>query len=284
MGGQQPDRPDRGRTVIRIEMKGVQDVIRNLERMRSDQIPFATSKALNDTAKLVREKTIQTMRGVFDRPTPFTLNAFQIRPSTKSNLTAKVEFKHERLGYMRTQVEGGVRGRKRSESALQKTGIMRSNQYWVPGKGARLNQHGNITGGQITQLLSVLQSAEMSSGYKANMTARSAKKNRKPRDYFAVTKKRGGLVPGIYERVQSGAGFGAKTKKNLPFGTYQKGRSKGKIASVIRARGVKPVLIFVDKAGYQKRLPFYDLSQKVVDRNFRRLFQEAAAYALKTAR
>lgn len=270
--------------MITIRLKGVEATLKNLEKIRADQIPFATAKALTDTAKLVRDKTVATMKGVFDKPTPFTLNAFQIRPATKSNLTAKVEFKYERLGYMRTQVEGGTRGRKRSESALQKTGIMQSGQHWVPGKGARLNQYGNISGGQITQLLSVLRSAETSSGYSANMTTRSAKKNRKQRDYFAVTKKRGGLVPGIYERVQSGAGFGAKTKKSLPFGTYQKGRSKGKIASVIRARGVKPVLIFVDKAGYQKRLPFYDLSQKVVDRNFRRIFQEAAAYALKTAR
>jgi hypothetical protein len=270
--------------MIRIEVKGLQEVIKDMERIRSDQLPFATSKALNDTAKLVRERTVATMRTVFDRPTPFTLNAFQIHPATKSNLTAKVEFKHERLGYMRTQVEGGTRTLKRSESALKQRGIMRGGQYWVPGKGARLNQYGNISGGQIVQLLSVLQAGEMSSGYSANMTAKSAKTNRKPRDYFAVTKKRGGLLPGIYERQQTGAGFGAKTKKSLPFGTYQKGRTKGKISSVVRARGAKPILIFVDKAGYQKRLPFYDLSQKVVDQNFRSIFQAAAAYAMKTAR
>lgn len=270
--------------MIRIEMKGLQDVLKNLERTRVDQIPFATAKALNDTAKMVRERTVETMRSVFDRPTPFTLNSFQIRPATKTNLTARVEFKHERLSYMRTQVEGGTRRPKRSESALQKKGIMRAGQYWVPGQGARLNQYGNISGGQIVQLLSVLQAAEMSSGYSANMTTRSAKTNRKPRDYFAVTKKRGGLVPGIYERVQTGAGFGAKTKKSMPFGTYQKGRTKGKVSSVIRARGAKPILIFVGKAGYQKRLPFYELSRKVVDQNFRNIFQAAAAYALRTAR
>jgi len=270
--------------MIRIQTKGIQDLIKNLEKMRSDQIPFITAKALTNTAKLIRDKTVETMKAVFDRPTPFSLNSFQVRPATKTSLTAKVEFKYDRLGYMRTQIEGGTRGRKRSESALQKTGLMQSGQSWVPGKGARLNQYGNISGGQITQLLSVLQSAEMSSGYSANMTARSAKKNRKPRDYFVVSKKRGGLLPGVYERVQSGAGFGAKTKKSLPFGAYQKGRSKGKIASVIKARGVKPILIFVDRAGYQKRLPFYDLGQQVVDKNFRRIFQEATEYALKTAR
>jgi hypothetical protein len=270
--------------MIRIETRGLETAIRTLEALRKDKIPLVTAKALNDTAWLIRDKTMETMKGVFDRPTPFTLRSFRVHKASKRNLCARVDFEWGRLGYMKTQVEGGSRSRKRSETALQKAGIMRPGQLWVPGKGARLNQYGNISGGQITQLLSVLKAAEMSSGYMANITARSAKRNRKPRDYIAVTKKRGGLLPGIYERVQSKAGFGAKTKKRLPFGVYQKGKGGGNISSVVRARGLKAVLIFVDRGGYKKRLPFYEIGQKVADRNFRRIFYETVRAAVHTWR
>lgn len=270
--------------MIRIETKGIEDVVKGLKYLRQEKVPLVMAKALNDTAWLVRERTMETMRGVFDRPTPFTMKSFRVHKATKRNLIARVDFEWGRLGYMKTQVEGGLRSRKRSEIALQKEGIMRPGQLWVPGKGARLNQYGNISGGQITQILSVLKAAEMSSGYSANLTARSAKLNRKPRDYFVVRKKRGGLLPGIYERSQSKPGFGAKTKKRLPFGVHQKGKTVGNFSSVTRARGVKAVLIFVDKAGYRKKLPFYDIGQKVVDRNFRRIFYETTRTALNTWR
>jgi hypothetical protein len=270
--------------MIRIDTRGIDSAVKGLEYLRKEKMPLATAKALNDTAWLIRERVMETMKGVFDRPTPFTLKSFWVHKASKRNLVARVDFEWSRLGYMKTQVEGGLRGRKRSEIALQKAGIMRHGQFWVPGKGARLNQYGNISGGQITQLLSVLGAAEMSSGYSANLTARSARRNRKPRDYFAVTKKQGGLLPGIYERIQSKAGFGAKTKKRLPFGVYQKGKSVGNFSSVVRARGVKAVLIFVNKAGYRKRLPFYEIGQKVVDRNFRRIFYETAQAAIHSWR
>ncbi len=268
--------------MIKIKIKGLETAIRSLETLRKEKIPLVAAKALNDTAWLVRGKIVEEMQKVFDRPTPFTLGSFRVHKATKRNLCARVDFEWGRLGYMKTQVEGGLRGRKRSENALQKAGIMRPGQLWMPGKGARLNQYGNISGGQITQLLSVLMAAETASGYNANITARSKKRNPKPRDYFAITKKRGGLAPGIYERVQSGVGFGRKTKKHMLFGVYQRGKTVGKISSVIRARGVKPILIFTNKAAYKKRLRFYELGAQTVNQNFRRIFYQTAKTAIQS--
>ena len=62
------------------------DVMARLEAVSTSQLPFAMSRALNDTAEDVRKAEIAKMQSVFDRPTPYTLNAFQIRPSNKAKV------------------------------------------------------------------------------------------------------------------------------------------------------------------------------------------------------
>lgn len=113
----------------------------------------------------------------------------------------------------------------------------------MPGRSAKLDRYGNLPYGTVVQILSVLRAAEYMSGYNANITQRSKKRNRKARDYVIFRNRKGKLPAGVYERVKTSQGFGGKTAKTLPFGAWQKGRGRGKFSSVVRARGLKLILV-----------------------------------------
>ena len=77
--------------------------------------------------------------------------------------------------YLVPQVDGGQRKLKGFERAIGEGEL-------VPALGAKLNQYGNVSPGQIRQILSVLGKAEASAGYSANITSRSRRRNRHPAD------------------------------------------------------------------------------------------------------
>lgn len=254
--------------MITIDIKGLKNVQQMLATMPK-AARRAAELALDATAQAIRDEIRRTMPLVFDRPTPYTLNSLKITPTRGHNLQASVWFKEPpRMGahYLVPQVEGGVRALKGFERAL-------GQQEFTPAMGARINQYGNVSPGQIRQILSVLKLAERSAGYSANLTARSAKRNRKDRDYVLITKQQGRLLPGIHQRFQTGVGFGHKTKRTLPFGTWQKGRTRGRFASVVRAKGLRPVLL-MGRTGKQvkPRLDFYTIGHKEFQRRFGPLF------------
>lgn len=244
--------------------------------------PFALSKAMNDLVFEIRKDEMKTVERVFDRPRPQTVRNFYVRKGNKSKPQASIWF-DQIYGrgfdeYMIPQVSGGGRGMKRSEKLL--------GRYYVPGAGAKLDRYGNIRGSQVTQVLSQLKRFG-ETGWSMNQTARSAGRKRgavKSTEYFIVSQARGGLVPGVYQRVQSGAGFGGKTSRALPAGSFQKGKSSGRFSSVIRGRGVVPIMIFTRQPRYSKRFPFFDVASTAADQHYRRLLGEAIDYALRTAR
>lgn len=86
------------------------------------QIPFLTAYALTKTAQDIKDAEYKLIGQVFDRPTRFTLNSLFVRPATKSNLVASVEFK-EGFGsvpawrYLGPHVDGGGRQKKSHASA-----------------------------------------------------------------------------------------------------------------------------------------------------------------------
>lgn len=258
-------------------LKECQEMLANAGR----QAPFATAVALNDLAFMIRTKEVETIAQVFNRPKPQTVRNIHVRKATKQNLSVTISFNQIFEGdeYMVTEIDGGPRKMKRSEKAF--------GRYFVPGAGAKMDKYGNMLGSQITQIMSQLQMfGEV--GHLMNQTARSKGRSRgakKSTEYFLVKQKTGGLVPGVYQRVQSGAGFGAKTSRTLPAGSFQKGKSSGKYASVIRGRGVIPVMIFVNRPPtYRKRFPFYDVGQQIVDAKATEVLTKAIDRAMSTAR
>ena len=91
----------------------VDQVLRGLEGKLREQIPFATAKALTQTAKDVQRAETAEIGKVFDRPIPFTRSAVGITSATKQSLSAKVFLKDIQAAYLKLQVEGGQRFPKR---------------------------------------------------------------------------------------------------------------------------------------------------------------------------
>lgn len=225
-------------------------VEKDLTRFERKQIPFATAVALTRTAKDAEKVLKATMKRVFDRPTPYTLRGTMTRPATKQKLVASVGFrdfagKGTPAGkYLRPQIEGGPRRSKKSERLLRQAGLLRSNEYIVPSKAIRLNRYGNITGGQMQKIISGLRAQN---DQHQNRTARSAR----------------GKAAGYFVPNQ-----GSK----LPRGVWER-----------RGKKIKPLLIFVKRPTYQKRLPFNKIIKRTVERRMPYHFQRELGKAIAGA-
>jgi hypothetical protein len=226
---------------------------------REKDVTFWTAAALTATAKDVEAAEIAKMSKVFDRPTRFTLNALYVKPATKTDLVAEVRFK-DGFGsipasrYLDPQVHGGPRKHKSHELRLIRAGLMRQDEYAVPGKGVTLDANGNMKGSDIERILSQVGAAEQTAGYQANATKKSLKRA-----------KRKGV--GRYFVLRPDQGSARYQLRNVRPGIYWR---KG-------ARDIVPVIVFVKRPNYTKRFPFYETAQEVVARRFPVNFKAAMA-------
>lgn len=242
--------------MIEITVKGVKEVEAALLAFPG-KAKRACAIALNQTAMDIRAEAKKEMQRVFDRPVPYTLRSVAFDRATYTDLTARVwHTEPERMSkhYLTPQVEGGSRKLKGFERGLGLGEL-------VPALGAKMTQYGNVSPGQLRQMLSVLGKAERGAGYSANMTARSARRNTKDRDYVVIDRRqRGHLVRGVYQRfAQAGREIDKKTSRMLGITgarAYEYGRSKGEWKSVRRASGLRPVLL-VGRTGHKVK-PLYD--------------------------
>lgn len=226
------------------------EVIRALTAKRN-QIPFATALALTRTAQAVKEAEIREMVDVFDRPTPYTLNALFVRPATKQNLTAYVWLKDSRASsggtpdkYLNPQIHGGFRREKGFEAALQRVGALPPGWVVVPGAACRLDAFGNISRGLIVQILSYFRTFDVA-GYSANITAEGKAK----------------LARGT-KRAQGFAYFvGRPGDGKLPLGIWQR-------FHFAHGSAIKPIFIFVDGARYHATFDFNYVGEMTVKRVF----------------
>ena len=107
---------------MRAKTTGSARVIGNrLQKAVRKQIPFAASQALNDTGKVLVSINKQNMKRTFDRPVPYTLNAFYLKRAMKANLSISVRRKDKPAGkhYLDIQKSGGVRPQKAFEKMVQ---------------------------------------------------------------------------------------------------------------------------------------------------------------------
>ncbi len=227
---------------ITVDLWGLDRAQRGLvDRFSPRRLNAAAATALTRTAVDVRDAERQEVRRVFDRPTPYTQNSLYLRPATAQRLEAEVYFKDDagRGGiaattYLLPQVEGGNRSHKRVERLLQMAGHLPQGWYATAGQGARLDAYGNVSRGQIIQVLSQLRISAVS-GFTRNMPFDGRKQiaaQRRAGGRFFVVKPGGKIQPGIYQRELTG-------------------------------RNISPVFIFVRSASYQPRLDFHGLAKRV---------------------
>lgn len=234
------------------------------------QLPFALSKALNDTAKIIVKGLKDEMLKIFDNPTPYTVNSVSFKKrATKEDLNVKIIIKDftgkgtAPVKYLAPEIEGGSRRSRSSEIQLREKGLLKDDWYWVPGKGIILNQYGNITGAQIVRIMSALQ-AFREVGYFANQTAQSLKRNKGAMKNLIVIKdfnNRSKLLPGVYQLTKP-----VKTKSGTSY------------------KELKPILIFIKKPTYKKRFDFFGVGKSIFDKEFNNNFEQALQYALSTAK
>lgn len=232
------------------------------------QIPFATARALTAVARKVKDAEVHEMRDSFDRPTPWTLNSLFLKPATKAELTAYVWLKDDRATsggtpasvYLRPEIHGGARLPKKFERALASVGLLPAGFVAVPGSAAKLDQYGNMSKGQIVQILSYFRTFT-AEGFSANITDKRKAKLAKG------TKKKQGFA---YFVGRPGDG-------KLPLGVYKR-------VHFAQGSAIKPILIFVDGALYQERYDFFYAAKVTVDRELPREMADSLKYALATAR
>lgn len=223
----------------------VGEVSRWLDDAQKKQIPFATVYAMTLTARDVQTAERAVMEKVFDRPTPYTLNALRVVPANRKTMVASVEFKDfggtPAKRFLNPEVHGGPRSQKSSERQIAP--LMRGFAHWAPARGTDRDAYGNLKGSEIRRILSQLK---VSTNPDANSSGSvRSKKNRKNNAYFIP--KKGGA---IYQRTGS---------------------------------GVKPVLVFIKAPRYRKRFPFYETAAHVVAEKFNVNFEVAFQRAMATS-
>jgi len=219
-----------------VRISGVEELRSNLQDFSARRMNAAIATALTRTAVQVRDTVKRQLPVVFDRPTPYTMNSLYVKGATASRLAAETYFKDDRatsragtpsVRFLMPHVEGGARRIKRFERALQITGNMPDGWQAVPAKGARLDAWGNISLGQIVQILSQLR-VTLVAGHARNMSFLARKQiaaQRKAGGRFFVVMPGSGLQPGIYQRELIG-------------------------------RNITPVMIYVRHSTYTKRFDF----------------------------
>lgn len=252
---------------VRVDLRKAEQMLLGV---RKDQIPFATAYALTQTAKRSQANIRTTMKRVFDRPKPYTLNGTFVIPARKDRLYAVVKLKdgyaepNDQDGvrgtpdqYLKAQTQGGIRRRKAFEKLLINKGLMPPGYYAIPTSAAPVDQYGNVTAGYFNRIMAQLRIA---TDPLSNATPTSMKRKRNRNSGFFVaypgrlqTKH---LTPGIYQRTGKGA------------------------ASTIR-----PIFVYTDNPPrYRQRLEFDRIVKKTVDTLLPYFFDQGFKLAMRTAR
>lgn len=252
---------------MKIEIN-TQEILAAMDRA-TGQMAYATMLGINKTAQQVRSDLQAEMQDVFDRPTPWVVNSLRIKFATKANLVANIAYKDKNSvessrSMLEPHVRGGNRQFKAMEVRLFQAGLLPAGWNAVPGGAANIDGYGNMSQGQITQLLNVMGTYKEAGYNKANSkTIERLKKGNKKKNVYGFeyfynppggTGPGSHLPPGIYQRVSTG--FGSS---------------------------LKPVLVFVRRAAYKRRFMFDEIAGRTVKRDMQTNFTEAVQQALSTA-
>lgn len=228
-------------------------------------VPLATAIAMTATAQDVQQAVKDEMEAVFDRPTPYTINSVQYTPAQRTKLEASVFINDQFVGngghpageYLIPEIEGGLRVEKRSEFILRQLGMLRDDQFIVPGRGAPLDQYGNLTGGFMQQVLSAIGASEATAGHTSDrptgpLNTRQQRTRAKQATYFVANRhipQTQHLHPGIWRKE-------ANDK-------------------------LTPIVMFVQRPSYSGVLDFERVASEATELNFENHLREQLAISIE---
>jgi hypothetical protein len=245
--------------MLTVKFEGVGEIKRTLGDMAAKQVPFAIAQALTKTAREIATQKQNAIRSTFDRPREQTVKAIQTKGATKQNLTAIVSIRDDKAlpasEYLAANIKGGGRSLKRSEIMLRAAGILPSGMFTVPGAGAKLDAYGNMSRGQINQILSYFRTFGKTTLNTTRMNMSDAKRNKMAarRAYFIVPIKdrKIKLYPGIWQQI---------------------------------GKEIKPILMFVNAPKYNSIFEFEDIDFNGVSEIFHHHFNTEFENAMRTAK
>lgn len=195
---------------------------RNLNRKMSNligrQLPFAVSRALNQTAKDLIQANKQDMKMRFDRPVSFTLNAYYFMYAKKGDTSVTIQRKsmQAKKHYLEVQEAGGQRSMKGFEkNFMYNLAYSGPISYITPTDKAPKLSNGNMSMGFLRKVEAQLRTAS-DPAMRAN-TQKPRSRKARGKQYFVpdITHPLGqGRSAGVYERTPAG-----NVKKVLNFVT-----------------------------------------------------------------
>lgn len=244
-----------------VDTSEVERVAKDLLGFSDRRLQSALALAINNTARAIKDEWGGQLYTKVDRPTPLTRGAARLSERADvGHLQAEVKLRDVTdrgdppSSYLLPQERGGSRELKKFERALVARGVMPAGTRAVPGKYATLDQFGNVSRGQIVQILNQLVgSGALSVGYRkvisTSATKRASSARRAGRTYVAVTVRKGQLKPGIYEK-------------------------KGNF--------MLPVFWFTSRVRYRSRLSLMDHGKRIAERDLQANVNAAIEARLKS--
>jgi hypothetical protein len=231
---------------VKIEgLKSVTDMIGGFSGRR---LNAAQATILTRLARQVEGEWLGEIFSEIDRPTSFTMRSVVVKTAKASALESSVFISDRSKGpdapapvdWMAPHEYSGGRYVKKFERALMAMGAMGPGLKAVPARHAVLDQFGNVSRGQITQVIAQL-GTDFSPGYQRTISKVTSKRIanaiKHGRKYIAFPVTRKGNKAGVYE---------------LSVG------SDGK-------RALRPVFYFVSRVQYRKRTSFAEVAQRSVE-------------------
>lgn len=270
---------------VKADLREVEQFLTRLERR---QIPFAASNAIN-TLLFGAQKAIRAqMQRDFDRPAPYTLRSTRVEKSTYKPgpryLTGRVWIK-DRLdagkgttpaNFLLPNIVGGKRRMKRFETALRYAGLLPLGWRVVPGAGADLDAYGNMSKGQIVQILSWFKTFGRYEGDAGNLSERGRRRIQRG------VRKRGQTAP-VRGKTYFAVRPGDSKTRHLAPGIWAK-ESFGFGRDLAVGRDIRPIMLFVPTTRYQKgTFDFFGIQQRYILPRFRRELLKELSKAIATA-
>lgn len=263
---------------VRVSMDGAIKMLGKLEK----QTRVATMIALTKTAGHTKRLMVDEFKANFDRPTPSALKSFFVDPAKKDKLWSKVYMKDKAIGgkngrssaeILGHHFEGGQRTRKALENLLTQYGLMGPGELVVPGSAAKLDRYGNMSRGQINQILSQLKIIRAGFDNSPTGSRRSERNVARAGVMFWSNGPQGKKVPVIDKATGIEYGYTGGARNHLQKGAW-----------VRMGAGVRPLLLVISAASYRRRFDMQRTGQAAVDRYFATEFDTALAKVKATER
>jgi hypothetical protein len=263
------------------------ELVDQLRRQASDirqlgrGIRRAQLEALDATAFEVKAAEQLEIDDSFDRPTAFTRNSLFVQRTQGGVPEARVGLKDDAGGqraarrWLEPNIEGGGRALKSFEKSIRGLGVMDGTQFIVPGRFARLDAYGNISRGQIVQILSQLRAFTGAETVSRNLVRRDGTRDK---GNAATTAKKAAQLRSAAFRRAGGQYFavGPQRRGGLAPGIYQRQVATRRLTGAPSPRP-RPVMLFVDRVSYEQRFDFWRAGQLAIDRAFPRHLDAALA-------